>query len=195
MCIFTLSGECQEHRFAGTSDFVYFWTAAYSPLGDRVIVSVSTARTQTTSVGGLANCPWDTNPQHPAQCITHIDYSVETIGTTYHQITLPIGTDTVLATPTTVPVMVFWAAVAEDGGQLVTGEGVFAQTSTLRPDSNFVGFQQRTTSQSTTACTLRYRQASSGLTPRYETASEDVCRGPLGGGSIAPAPPITSRTH
>lgn len=195
VCIFTLSGVCQEHRFAGTSDFVYFWTAAYSPLGDRVIVSVSTARTQTTSVGGLANCPWDTNPQHPAQCITHIDYSMGTIGTTYHQIDLRTGIDTVLATPTTAPVVVFWSALAEDGGQLVSGEGVVNQTSTLLPDSNFVGFHTVINSQTTTACTLRYRQASNGLTPRYETASEDVCRGPLGGGSIAPAPRITSRTQ
>jgi len=195
VCIYMLSGVCQEYGFTGTSEFVYFRTAAYSPLGDRVIVSVSTARSQTTSVGGLANCPWDTNPQHPAQCITHIDYSAGTIGTTYHQIDLRTGIDTVLATPTTAPVMVFWAAVAEDGGQLVTGEGVFAQTSTLRPDTNFVGFHQRVTSQTTTDCTLRYRQASSGLMPRFETASEDVCRGPLGGGSIAPAPPITSRTQ
>ncbi len=196
VCIFIdgPSGQCMDSRFVGTSEFVYSYTAAYSPLGDRVIVSVSTARNQTTSVGGMAACPWDTGP-NPSQCRTYIDYSVETIGTTYHQITLPTGTDTVLATPTTAPVMVFWAAVAEDGGQLVTGEGVFAQTSTLRPDTNFVGFHQRTTSQSTTACTLRYRQASSGVVPRFETASDDVCRGPLGGGSVAPAPPISSRTH
>jgi len=195
VCIYLLNGVCQEYGFTGTSEFVYFRTAAYSPLGDRVIVSVSTARSQTTSVGGLAVCPWDTNPQQPTRCITHIDHSMGTIGTTYHQIDLRTGIDTVLATPTTAPVVVFWSALAEDGGQLVTGEGVVSQTYTLLPDTNFVGFHTVINSQTTTACTLRYRQASSGLTPRYETASEDVCRGPLGGGSIAPAPPITSRTH
>jgi hypothetical protein len=190
-----LSGECQEQRFVGTSEFVSWWTAAYSPLGDRVIVSVSTSRTQTTSVGGMGSCPWETPGPNPSQCRTHIDYSTQTIGTTYHQIDLRTGNDTVLATPAIAPVVVFWSALAEDGGQLVTGEGVMSQTSRVLPDTSFPGYRTLVTSQTTTACTLRYRQASSGLTPRFETASEDVCRGPLGGGSMAPAPPITTRTQ
>ena len=190
-----LSGECQEQRFVGTSEFLSWWTAAYSPLGDRVIVSVSTSRIQTTSVGGMSGCPWETPGPNPSQCRTHIDYSTQTIGTTYHQIDLRTGNDSVLATPATAPVVVFWSALAEDGGQLVTGEGVMSQTSRVLPDTSFPGYHTLTTSQSTTACTLRYRQASSGLAPLFATASEDVCRGPLGGGSMAPAPPITSRTQ
>lgn len=196
-CIFVdaPSGECMDSRLDGTSDFLYWYAAAYSPLGDRVIVSISTARSQTTSFGSLADCPWDTGPEPRSQCITHIDYAMSTIGTAYHQITLSTGADTVLASPTSAPVIVFWAAVGEDGEQLVTGEGVVSQTSTLLPDTNFVGFHQDVTSQATTDCTLRYRQASGGVAPRFQTASIDACRGPLGGGTLAPAPKISSRTQ
>ena len=196
-CIFfdAPSGECQEHRLNGTSESIYSYWAAYSPLGDRIIVSISKALTRTTDFGNMADCPWDTGAPPRSQCVTHIDYSMQTVGTVYHQISLPTGADTVLASPTSAPVMVFWTALAEDGGQLVAGEGVVNQTSRLEPDTNFNGFHTNVTSQTTTACTLRYRQASSGLPPRFQTASENVCRGPIGGGTMAPAPRISSRSR
>ena len=181
------SGACGDSAFTGYSESAFWNAAAYSPLGDRVIVTITKESHQSTSISGFSTCPWALGGEQPDQCRT-IDYLDQTVGTTFYTVDLHSGTQSALATA---PVEAWWGALAEDGGQLVTGEGAVSQTSTLRPHpSGAPGYELVSGPQNITGCTLRYRQASTGLPSRLATASDDVCRGPLGGGSAAPAPPI-----
>jgi len=185
------SGACNDSAFTGTLETAFWEAAAYSPIGDRVIVSITKARRQSTNVSGFSTCPWSVGSSQPDQCRS-VDYLYQVIETSYHEVVLAGGAQRVLATA---PIQDFWAALAEDGGQLVTGEGAVSQTSSYRPRDVGVGFVTVGGPQVITQCTLRYRQASTGLTAVFETATVDVCRGPLGGGSASPAPPISSRSR
>ena len=183
------TGVCGDSVFTGYGESASSNAAAYSPLGDRVIVMITKRSHQSTNVSGYSPCPW--GPAE-AQCRT-IDYLDQTIGTTFYQVDLHNGTQSALATA---QVEVWWGALAEDGGQLVTGESTWSETSTMHPTTNgSFKYVVDAAPPVIGACTLRYRQASSGMPSRFATASDDVCRGPLGGGSVAPAPPISRRSE
>jgi len=98
------SGACGDSAFTGYSESAFWNAAAYSPLGDRVIVTITKESHQSTSISGFSTCPWALGGEQPDQCRT-IDYLDQTVGTTFYTVDLHSGTQSALATA---PVEAWW---------------------------------------------------------------------------------------
>src|SRR5204863_904758 len=63
----------------------------------------------------------------------------------------------------TIPGQVYWLGVSEDGGQIVTGEGVLTTVWTWQPRLDGSGFEQVWSNPGTvTGCGVHFRSAATG---------------------------------
>ncbi|MGH7671971.1 MAG: hypothetical protein ACREMC_03660, partial [Gemmatimonadales bacterium] len=86
----------------------------------------------------------------------------------------------------------FWIGVSEQGHEVAVGEGQITQTSWFEPNPDGFGFRVRGEPQVLSNCAIVYRELASGTVRGETVATDEVCRGQRGQGTIAPAPPVSS---
>ncbi|HEU4648252.1 MAG TPA: S8 family serine peptidase [Gemmatimonadales bacterium] len=159
---------------------------SYSPLGDRLIVSVYVRSTQVTNIGSWAPCPWTQPPPNDQECRT-TSYSSTSSRTELWNVPLPSGSPaTKIGTIT--GVTPYWLGIREDGSEFVSGEGAQTDTWTARPyaDSRGIGWETVGQPQQLTGCEVKYRNSGNPTTLNLSVPSAYACFGWPGGGTIAP---------
>jgi hypothetical protein len=171
------TGACMAVQTTGRERVVA--EAAYPPSGGRLLLAITYFVTRSTGVGTSTSCPGDTT----RSCRS---YSSEerTERAQVWAVDVITGQESLLWT---VPARVFWFGVSEDGGQVVSGEGVGTTAWTWRPDPD--GWHQVFSDPgSVTDCGVRYRNWGTGAEIAPVIASANACT-TRGAGTIAPAPP------
>jgi len=161
--------------------------AAYSPLGDRVIVTINRRTTQTTAIQTWQTCPWSTpDPStgvQQVQCRSSSYQETDSAALVYGVRTAD-GVATQLPSPAAGDV--FWSAVSEPGVELVTGIGAITTTWQSLPLANAT-WSSTNTSLLVNNCRLEYRTLATGAV-NLTVATNDPCTagGIEGTGTFSP---------
>jgi hypothetical protein len=173
---------------------------AFAPVGDRVLLAVSKNVTQSSVVGQWQPCPWSEAGEggffyvgeggdFDEVCRT-VRSVTSTNGATVYGVAIRSGTVT-LSWPVAARA-ISWLGVSEQGHEVVLGEGQVSQTSWYEPDPNGFGFHLRAEPQVLSNCAITYRLLATGASRATSVASDEVCKGQRGQGTIAPAPPVAA---
>ena len=187
----TSAGACNLGApSVGREERVQEWIA-YAPVGNRLFAAVTYLVTRWVSFSGWSDCPLPP-PPYPNGDPDHTTCR----NTTYQEVSersdvwaidLTNGAETFLWTA---PDQVYWLGVSEDGGQIVSGEGVRTTVWTWQPRPDGSGFEQVWSNPGTvTGCGVHFRSLATGAELRSSIPTTDGCTVPTrGNGTIAPAP-------
>jgi subtilisin family serine protease len=176
-------GNCQAYNQTGSVTGPQLFLA-YSPLGNEILAVVSWRRTDFVSANGFQLCPGQPPNGWTCQSTT---YSYQSLGSDVYLIRIPTGeTIDQWAVPGK---SLSWAAVSEDGGQIVDGEYSIAGGYTLEWILEG-GLRQHSTqeTQQITGCGVQYRAHRTGLALRPFLLFNPPSCSDLGRGTISPAP-------
>lgn len=160
---------------------------AYAPIGNRLFVAVTYFVTRWLEFSAWQPCPLPpTGNPDPTTC-RNTTYQEVSERTDLWAIDLTTGAETFRWAA---PGQVYWLGVSEDGGQIVTGEGVLTTVWTWQPRSDGSGFEQVWSNPGTvTGCGVHYRNLATGAEVRPQILTTDGCTIPTrGNGTIAPVP-------
>jgi len=156
---------------------------AYAPVGHRLFVAVNYHVTRWVAFGDWRGClgPTDSTP-NTCRSVTYQEVSERS---NVYAIDLTTGRDT-LRWP--IPGRVYWLGVFEDGGQLVTGEGVLTTVWTWQPTPDGANYELVYSNNGTvTGCGVHYRSLATGAEVRPAIPTTDGCTFfTRGNGTIAP---------
>jgi hypothetical protein len=165
---------------------------AYAPIGNRLFVTVSYFVTRWLFFSGWSNCPLPPpgpNGDPDQTTCRNTTYQEVSERTDLYAIDLTTGAQ---AFRWTIPGQVYWLGISEDGGQVVTGQGVLTTVWTWQPRLDGSGFEQVWSNPGTvTDCSIHYRTLDTNAEVRPQILTTDGCTTPTrGNGTIAPAPVV-----
>jgi hypothetical protein len=151
--------------------------AAYSPLGDRVIVTVNRKILQSTGVQAWQSCPWShIDPVlgvETDQCRT-VSYQETDESPLAYAVRTADGVRSQL--PNLAAGTVFWRAVSEPGSELVLGSGAITSTYDIAPKlvNEFATWGQTNVTWQASNCRVEYRTLATGAV-NWTVPTNDPC--------------------
>ena len=155
---------------------------AYAPVGNRLFVAISYQVTRWVAFGDWSFCPGPADTL-PNSCRDRTYREVSERSDVW-AIDLTTGRDTMRWT---IPGQVYWLGVSEDGGQIVTGEGVLTSEWTWHFTENNIDEQLYSNPGTVTGCGVHYRSPATGAEVRPAIPTTDGCTYfTRGNGTITP---------
>ncbi|HEX6516115.1 MAG TPA: S8 family serine peptidase [Nocardioidaceae bacterium] len=179
---------CSRTGRVGTYERAYA-TGAYSPRGDRVIVTVNRWSDQITA-GSWQPCPGSTvDPEFNVQ--TSLCRSLTTVEASEPALVyaIRIADGNRVQLPSPAASTVFWNGISEPGQELVLGAGYVTESDVYEPDPATSMWHSVAGPQQVTNCRIEYRTLDAG-TVTATVATSDPCSGASGAidatGSFSP---------
>ena len=192
---FTGDGDCVRRDWEGNC--TAYWASAgglerilnkfaYAPVGNRLVVAISYQVTRWVTFGAWEPCPGPADTL-PMSCRDRT-YREVSERSEIRSIDLTTGRDSSLWT---VPGQVYWLGVSEDGGQIVTGEGVLTSEWTWHINENNLDVQTWSNPGTVTGCGVHYRSPATGAELRPAISTTAGCTYfTRGNGNLAPVAAI-----
>ena len=194
VCVFLDHPDTTGYRACGAYDRTGTTTSpnlflAYSPVGNEIVAVVSWRQTDFVRVNGFQPCPGQVPDDWAAQCQSST-YSYHSLRSDVYLIGIPNGN--LLAQWSVPSKEAQWAAVSEDGGQLVDGEINIASGYTLEwvllSQEGGLGRHMIPDPQQVSDCGVQYRVHRTGILIRPFLPMTGAFCSALGNGTISPAP-------